>query len=296
MMRKATDTCLLCGIKPAIKKNSHIIPKFISSDFLGDKTGKKGYVIDSKTGIKKTIQDSPKEDYILCDDCEAYFSVIETEVAQEIKRLHSENSGIITEPIVIESAVIPEKIFHLFYFSQFWRASISNHEIFKSFKLSEDIEKHLRDELNKFNSSNREDFQKKIAMEELSELMPYGIFTSLDFSEKTKNLIFAPNVSFPFCLIADKFGLVLYSDETSIPESMKVLFNTSGADRRVSILPSQLWEVVMVNGPMSLLAEQHIKYQETLKKLKLLAHELANLSNKEASQLRQILDSEFNIN
>lgn len=292
MARQPTDKCLLCGAKSATKQNSHIIPKFISSDFLGDKSGKKGYVIDSETGVKKIIQDSPKEDYILCPDCEEYFSVIETEVAQEIKKLHSESDGAITVPMILESTGINAKIFHLFYFSQFWRASISNHEIFEPFTLSKDIENYLRDELNKFNTTNREDFLKKITTTELGKLMPYGVFTPLYFSEKTKNLIFAPGVSFPFCLIADKFGLVLYSDEASIPEPMRDMFNTDGSHRKISIIPSQLWEEVMVNGPINLLASNHL----TLKKLKSLANELAKLTNKEASELREILNSDYGIN
>jgi len=295
MARKPTDKCLLCGDKDATKQNSHIIPKFISSDFLGDKSSKKGYVIDSETGIKTIIQDSPKEDYILCPECEEYFSVIETHVAQEIKKLHSGNEGSMPEPLILESEKIPFKTFHLFYISQFWRASISNLDIFKSFKLSETIENHLKDELNKFNAPTREGFQNKLASNELGELLPYGIFTSLDFSEKTKNLIFAPGVSFPFCLIADKFGLVLYSDKDDIPEKMLDYFNTDGEHRKISVLPSQLWEEVMVNPPMKLLAIKHTKYQETLRRLKPLAEQLAKLTSKEASQLRDILNSDYGI-
>lgn len=294
MTRNPTDKCLLCGKMSATQRNSHIIPKFISSDFLGDKSNKKGYIIDSEAGVKKTIQDSPKEDYILCPNCETYFSVIETEVSQEIKSLHSDIEDSITEPLILENAKIPSKIFHLFYFSQFWRVSVSNLDIFKWLNLPKEIENHLRNELNKFSALNKVDFQEKLSKNELGKIIPYGVFTSLDFSERTKNLIITSDVSDPYCLIADKFGLALYSGINQIPEKNREFYNTDVEHKKVSILPSQLWEEI-VNKPMKILATKQTNFQEIQRKLKLLADQLSKLSNKEAGELREILASNYRI-
>src|SRR5690625_1860216 len=86
-MRNPNDLCLLCEENYATKQNSHILSKFISTGFLGD-SPRRGYELDSSTfseGKKKVIQDSPKEDYILCDDCESYFGVLETIAGRDLK-------------------------------------------------------------------------------------------------------------------------------------------------------------------------------------------------------------------
>ena len=80
-MREPTDLCLLCQTNLATKTNSHIYPKFLSTNFLGAK-GKpcKGFDLISEKILNekpKVIQDSPKENYILCEECEAYFGILE---------------------------------------------------------------------------------------------------------------------------------------------------------------------------------------------------------------------------
>lgn len=288
MERKPSDKCLLCGTKEATKKNSHILPKFISSDFLGE-GNKRGFVIDSKVGTKKTIQDSPKEDYILCSDCEQYFSLIEGEIAVEIKKIHVNGENDTIEPIGLENTNIPPKIFHLFYYSQFWRASISKLELFSSFKLSKETEKHLKEELNKFNTQTKTDFYNSLELNELLEIKPYWVITSFVFSDKTKNLIFAPYDKSPYYIIADKFGLILYDNIAEIPEQNREVFNTEKEHRRIWIFPSNLWEELMINIPFSQLVERFKKNQEKQKTLKSLAEQLSNLSSKEATELRAIL-------
>ena len=80
-MRKNTDICKLCKKELSSKTNSHIYPRFLSSNFLGEKgTPKRGYDLSSDEFFHKKpkiIQDSIKDDFILCNDCEAYFGVIE---------------------------------------------------------------------------------------------------------------------------------------------------------------------------------------------------------------------------
>lgn len=294
MERKPSDKCLLCGTKDATKKNSHILPKFISSDFLGD-GNKRGYVIDSKIGTKKVVQDSPKEDYIFCPDCEQYFSLIEGEIAVEIKKIHAEDNNDAVEPIGLENIIIPPKIFHLFYYSQFWRASISNLDLFSSFKLSKETEKYLKDELNKFNRQTKTDFYSSLELNELFDIRPYWVITSFVFSDKTKNLIFAPYDRSPYYIIADKFCLILYDKINEIPEENRILFNTEKEHRRTWIFPSNLWEKLMVDAPFSQLAERFKKNQENQTKIKSLAEQLFNLSSKEAAELREKL-SEYGLN
>lgn len=212
--------------------------------------------MDSTGKIKKTIQDSPKEDFILCPDCEKYFSVIETEVAQEIKNLHSNIGYSVTETLIFENTKIQPKIFHLFHITQFWRVSISNLDIFKWFTLPKETENYLKDELNKFNALNKIDFYKRLSSNNLNKLIPYGVFTSIDFTEKERNLIIISDISDPYCLLADKFGLALYSNIKKIPKNNIELYNTDIEHRKISVLSALQWESI-INKPMNILGIKH---------------------------------------
>ena len=65
--------CKLCEKKEATKTNSHIFPRFMGVSMLETVDGtRKGYKISTKTGLnKRPEQDSPKEDFIFCPDCES---------------------------------------------------------------------------------------------------------------------------------------------------------------------------------------------------------------------------------
>src|SRR5271157_2815617 len=65
--------CNLCRISKATKRNSHIFPRFLGTSLFFNSTGNKGYIImDYNKYIP--VQDSPKEDFILCPDCEKLIS------------------------------------------------------------------------------------------------------------------------------------------------------------------------------------------------------------------------------
>lgn len=88
-MRQPTDLCLLCKVAIADKTNSHIMPRFLSTKFL-EAPGKarRGYYIGeefAKGEKPKVIQDSPKENHILCTPCEHYLSIIEGLAASTFK-------------------------------------------------------------------------------------------------------------------------------------------------------------------------------------------------------------------
>ena len=78
MKRTPEDICLLCTERNAVKRNSHIVPKFFANSFL---TENKGHKI-SNAGVKKNvIQDSPKENYLLCEECEAFLGYVESSIS-----------------------------------------------------------------------------------------------------------------------------------------------------------------------------------------------------------------------
>lgn len=165
MDRTENDICLLCLDKKATKKNSHIISKFIGKSILqstGD-SNNRAYVLDtSKPHLKPRIyQDSPKENHILCPECEKYFEVLETYIAKylfnpilikefEYQFEYKTNEG------GVEYAVCNElntALYRLFILSLFWRCSITSQDPFKEFKLSN--EEAIRILLNHSNSTDK---------------------------------------------------------------------------------------------------------------------------------------------
>lgn len=157
--RKPNDPCLLCRTRLATKKNSHILPDFVTKTILGSDNRKIIYGIPSQASKIKKDQDTPKEDYILCPECETKLGVLEREFANYLyyplvrRELHlfTRKLNPVDPSITI---VIPRQrpgfLYHLFIWSIIWRASISSHSAFSAFNLGNDLEEELRSTLDLF--------------------------------------------------------------------------------------------------------------------------------------------------
>ncbi len=153
MNRSANDPCLLCKLRPATKTNSHIAPKFLGKSMLGEEGPKKGFILDSANPhlAPKITQDSPKENFLFCPDCEKYFSVLETYAAEHFfKRLlnekYKEDFSYGTNPGEIEYAYCTDldvRLFRLFIISLFWRCSVAIELPFSRFKISNEEQLRL---------------------------------------------------------------------------------------------------------------------------------------------------------
>src|SRR3989344_2220131 len=80
--------CNLCKSKLADKKNSHIIPKFLCTGLFESTTPRYSVMI-SKNGKSRKIQDTPKENHILCTTCEKRIEILETHFARVILGIHN---------------------------------------------------------------------------------------------------------------------------------------------------------------------------------------------------------------
>ena len=80
--------CNLCLIKEADKPNSHIIPKFLSKRLFESSTPRHSIEIDRK-GRNRKIQDTPKENFILCKSCEKRFEILETLYSKKINSINN---------------------------------------------------------------------------------------------------------------------------------------------------------------------------------------------------------------
>ena len=268
-MRKPTDPCLLCLINLATKTKSHIYPKFISTNFLGPKgTPRRGFSLSSETQSRQkppeVIQDSPKEDYILCEECEAFFSVLEGIASDVFANWRTKvasgeyiQKSIIDDMDIVECNSADKRTIHLFVYSIFWRVSVSEIELFENARLEKGFEEELRLLLMAYRYSKRIDYSTSLEAAPNFRFFPNTILTAKSFKDETANLLFAPFSSNPYCLVVDRFAFMLYR----VPTDMKVDFirnlsNNALNDCRMMVFSEQLWHDTIVKRPLELLAKK----------------------------------------
>jgi len=144
------NLCKLCKVRNADKENSHIIPKFLGKPLFRSPNHRAAMEIN-KGGRNKKIQDIPKEDFILCSNCEQKFSILETYFARKLKSINdfkNRKNDFRLAQVHSNNLLIPENLdpifFKLFSVSLFWRTSISTLFLYEKFKLPELIEEELR--------------------------------------------------------------------------------------------------------------------------------------------------------
>ena len=146
--------CKLCLKREADKPNSHIIPKFLAKRLFESTKPRYSIQIDRK-GRNRKIQDTPKENFILCKDCEKRLEYMETLISKEIFSINKYNNQKDRFKLVeygnnkiLECLNINPIAFKIFVFSLVWRASITSLPEFESFKLDDKTESDLRKLLN----------------------------------------------------------------------------------------------------------------------------------------------------
>lgn len=161
-MRTSSDTCLLCMKNLADQKNSHIIPKFFNKGLFEGTRPRKAYLL-GKNKFKKTIQDTVKENYLLCSNCEDKFNTLETYISLRLRKIgdnrYLDDFRIFKKRdyMYYESLNIRPEISQLFWYSLVWRISVSEHLAFSNFKLDIDVENELRKILTNYTQATQSD-------------------------------------------------------------------------------------------------------------------------------------------
>lgn len=251
--RTPQDECLLCKNRLASKRNSHIFPRFWVRTILGDANQKQAYTVGSATArLGQKIQDSPKEDYILCPECESRFGVLERYVANSFYNPFK-SSGVskdfplqITADDELDKLFAPNVnsvMFKLFIYSLVWRASISNHPVFENFKLSAVDEESIRQIIDSFLKDSEAETLDYIAAN-LSQFksLPVSVVTTLGPADTTANLIAPFNVDDEKVLLfANEFMIVIYLD-WSAPHSGGEHFNLGVNPLCIGVVPLTEWD------------------------------------------------------
>jgi hypothetical protein len=275
-MRKSTDTCLLCQNNVASKTNSHIFPKFISTNFLGPKDSRKGFNLSSDTVLEnkpRVVQDSPKEDFILCDECEAYFGILEGLSADTFTNWRSKvDKGefmlkkIIDGFEVVECNTSDPRTIKLFVYSIFWRASISNIPLFENVEIEDQFNEDIRILLLEYRATKKSDYENLLKDKATIKVYPISIITASSFEGETANILHAPFSYDPYCLVVDRFGFMLFksADEIKVP-FLRDFSNLNIDDCKIMICSPQLWHDAILKRPFEMLAEQAKKKQAVAK-------------------------------
>jgi hypothetical protein len=166
-----TGKCLLCLANEPNKKNSHIVPKFLTKGLFSVEHYRKTLTVH-KTGKSRYHQDTPKEDFILCEGCEKRIEIVETTLAPVIRGIHDyENLPSEFEHVVrgqmeyLRCVKVQGALFYLFFYSIVWRLSVSKLESYGTFKLPVEVEENIRIFLNKNLGLTKGELETKIVDE-----------------------------------------------------------------------------------------------------------------------------------
>lgn len=257
--RKAFDPCLLCKSNPATKTKSHILPKFLSTGYLGSKGQRKGYTLNTETvldGKRKVVQDSVKEDFIVCPDCESYFSVLEDLSSSLFLRWRDKIATrectlnhIEDDLTVLTCRYLSPHILNLFIYSMFWRASISDHDVFINTRLAPSFEEELRQILLQYQSTSKTTFLDKLTTLPPVPAYPSAIMSATSFIDETKNFLYASHTQNPYVLLIDKYLFWLFdSEDNAKGNGLTSYFNRQSDEFKIVLFSANVWDETVLTG------------------------------------------------
>ena len=228
---------------------------------------RRGFQLDTETVLankKKIIQDSVKEDYLLCSECENYFAVIEHLASQTFSNIDKDISDekIIKDEIkdFIELLYFVNSnpiVIRLFVYSLFWRVSISNDSLFDEYKIKALFEEEIRLALLDYKSSKKWGLINLTNLNHSISIFPFSMITAKTFQDSTSNILFAPYSFDPYCLIVDQFSFMLFRHEEDIKvDFIKEFSNTQINDCRMMRVSKELWQNLMVTKPFEKIIEK----------------------------------------
>lgn len=240
--------CNLCKIEIANKDNSHIIPKFMCKGLFEDTKPRHSLYINNK-GKGKKIQDTPKENKILCKNCEKRIEIIETYFSRKIIDINNyknlkeyfEIEKISDQEFLICKS-ITTNAFKLFIYSIIWRASISNLLEFLNFKINNNVEEEIRIFLD-----NNLKFSYKELLENFDkiELVPnydFCVFKPISKSKDSRGIFTSYNTSqYSHLIMIVDFAIYFLSNELKADNTFKYFSNKQNENVIIALAEISKW-------------------------------------------------------
>jgi hypothetical protein len=249
MTRTPNDRCLLCQTENSTKKNSHIVPKFITKSILGTDVQKKGYIWDTGGKRKKptVCQDTSKEDYILCPSCEKYFEILETYVSKYLHtriqdEKYNDNFSFFTTPGNIDYAKCLKSnslVVKLFFLSIYWRCSITTKIPFTDFQINE--EEQLRISLLRHKTQDIKELLIEIEDKKINDFS-LVVIRSTNQNDQTNNFMYAQvSEDNTYGLVFNEYITFFAIEETPITRKMISFANKNGNQFLVILGSGEFW-------------------------------------------------------
>lgn len=248
-MRKPSDDCLLCLVNKATKTNSHIVPKFLSKGILGTEGAKQGFHLKTTTPDIKPIksQDTAKENFILCPDCETYIQLLETYFSEHIhKRIlntkfDSNFEYLSNDEIKLANCINSNLLIHrLFVISIYWRTSITSAFPFYQFKVSN--EEYLRSVLNRHKTKSIKILLERAHDSELNDIS-LVVMRSNKGIDQTSNFLYAvESADLTFGLVLNEYIIMMGLNESPTTLKFGDFKNKGSRPFKIILFPNEAWE------------------------------------------------------
>ena len=245
------NLCSLCTTKPANKKKSHIIPKFLGKPLFNDPRARHAFQVDKKGKYRK-IQDIPKQDFLICSDCEKRIEILETYFSRKLNSINDYNNrkekfkiSKIGPNEILNCLDVNPTLFKLFYFSIIWRLSMTTHPNFRSFKLPNEVES----EIGVFLNNNLYLTHKKL-LENLNSIEKYPQYHLMAYKSKNIKNEFS-GILTAFQMSNDHYGiftsdiiLFFYLNENKIDFLSRQISNKSNNKVKFVLADSSQWRSI----------------------------------------------------
>lgn len=244
--------CKLCQQNEATQTNSHIFPRFFKKNYL--KTNKGFFYYDiPKQKVDKKVQDLPKEDYILCPECESRFQTLEHFASLYLDDSYNrlKKTDFPRAQKHSDCQLAPNcdpKVFTLFIYSLIWRAHISTDNAFKDFFLPDKCERDLRKTIYKNTSSKISAMQNLLPMLKnqrwnyifIKPEKKNGIFNLINYNDNIglKGLAF---------IHAFEYAIIFILNRKSVPNKLKDYVNNKFNPLKFFNMKTDLWNSTVIN-------------------------------------------------
>lgn len=245
------NSCKLCLKREADKPNSHIIPKFISKR-LFESTKPRHSIEINRKGKSRKIQDTPKENFILCNSCEKRLEYLETLISRKIisinnyKNLKNDFNLIkIGNTRILQCLKIDPISFKLFIYSVVWRTSISNLKYFESFKLDSETEGLLRSSLDRYLKCSHSELVKSIS--KISDLPSYHycIFKPVVRNKFSRGIFTAYRMDeFAYGIFTVDYIIYFYPNTTNMDETFQYVSNFQNNRILITLAEADDWRLL----------------------------------------------------
>ena len=252
MEENSKRICLLCKIREANKRNSHILPKFFNDRLFSD-----GFMYEiDKNGQKRKIQKSPKEDYILCDQCENRIAIVETYCSNHFfHAFHNINSNIKfplkneirgnnCSQLYKEGQYLNPNIFNLFIISLVWRTSISSHKWFSELDIDEKLKEQMRADLNDNLKYSRKEYDyQDCSHKEDNDYYSYEIISKQSTTKNPEGTLSIFNIKKHVIMLnLVDFSVFFFMNEKASEDFRPILNKKSSKIIKVCISDDKIWK------------------------------------------------------